>query len=282
MESKQAKVREKILNKYLENTQTSYRNLAKTVNEPETTVRRVIKRFLETKTVSRQPGSGRPSGASNPNLLNKVKGLFKRKPLTSERDAASLCSTSKTTVHRYKKLAGFRSYVAQKTAGRSEADEIIVRRRARKLYVNYLTKLEGCLVMDDETYVKTDFKQLPGKTFYVASGRNAIEKKYRQIATKKFARKYLVWQAICTCGKKSKPFITTGTINGQIYKDECLKKRLLPLIKDHINRTKKDRCSGPISLRHTTPRPPLNGTILTTSFTFHEILTLPTVRKYDL
>lgn len=59
-----------------------------------------------------------------------------------------------------------------------------VKRHLRKLYSDYLTKLDGCLIIEDETYVKTDLKQLPGKTYYVAKARNEIEKKYRLIATK--------------------------------------------------------------------------------------------------
>lgn len=43
----------------------------------------------------------------------------------------------------------------------------------------------------------------------------------------------MVWQAICTCGERSQSFITSGTINSQIYIEECLKKRLLPFINSH-------------------------------------------------
>lgn len=239
MSSNQEKVREKILNKFLENTKASKRSIAKAVNEPEATVRRVLNRYLETKSIVRRPGSGRPAGPSNPELLSKVKRLYQRKPLSSERDVADSCHTSKSTAHRYKAHLGLHSYIAQKASGRSETDENVVKKRARKLYNTFLTKLDGCVIMDDETYVKGDFKQLPGKTYYVAQAKNAIEKKYRQIAMKKFAKKYLVWQAICSCGKKSKSFITVGTINKDIYIKECLQKRLLPFIKEHISRTKK-------------------------------------------
>lgn len=132
-----------------------------------------------------------------------------------------------------------KSFIAQKAGGRSESDEVVVKKRARKLYTNLLTKNEGCIIMDDETYVKTDFCQLPGKTFFVAPAKNAIAKKYRRIAMKKFAKKYLVWQAICSCGKKSKSFITTGTVNRAIYIKECLEKRLKPFIMEHVVRTNK-------------------------------------------
>lgn len=50
----------------------------------------------------------------------------------------------------------------------------------------------------------------------------------------KFTKKYLIWHAICSCGKKSKPFITSGNINGQIYLQECLKKRLLPFLQSYL------------------------------------------------
>ena len=43
----------------------------------------------------------------------------------------------------------------------------------------------------------------------------------------------MIWQAICTCGKKSAPYFTFGTINANIYKEECLKKRLWPLLASH-------------------------------------------------
>lgn len=43
----------------------------------------------------------------------------------------------------------------------------------------------------------------------------------------------MVWQAICSGGRRSKSFVTSGTINSEVYIKECLKKRLLPLYKDH-------------------------------------------------
>ena len=39
--------------------------------------------------------------------------------------------------------------------------------------------------------------------------------------------------SICSCGLKSTIFYTTGTINAEIYRSECLQKRLLPLYNKH-------------------------------------------------
>ena len=62
------------------------------------------------------------------------------------------------------------------------------------------------------------------------------KKKFKYTKHDKFAKKALIWQAICSCGKKSAPYISQSTLSGQIYVKECLQKRLLPLIKSHNNR----------------------------------------------
>ena len=46
----------------------------------------------------------------------------------------------------------------------------------------------------------------------------------------------MIWQAICSCGKKSALCISQSTLSGLIYVKEYLQKRLLPLIKSHNNR----------------------------------------------
>ena len=43
----------------------------------------------------------------------------------------------------------------------------------------------------------------------------------------------LVWQAICTCGLRSSSFITTGSVNTEIYIKEGLQNRLLPFLRKH-------------------------------------------------
>ena len=69
--------------------------------------------------------------------------------------------------------------------------------------------------MDDETHIKADTKQIHGLEFL--SVRSAW--RFRKVPKEKdrqFAKKYLSWQAICECGRYSKPFVTTGTISEQI------------------------------------------------------------------
>ena len=117
-------------------------------------------------------------------------------------------------------------------ANRDYKQNTSAKQRSRKLYTNMCTKLD-CVVMDDETYVKADFKQLPGQEFYTASGKEKVSEIFKTIKLLKFPKKVPVWQAICTCGLKSGILISTGTINQEIYVQKCLKKRLLSFLKKH-------------------------------------------------
>ena len=87
--------------------------------------------------------------------------------------------------------------------------------------------------MYDEIYVKFDFLQIPGKIFYVAKKRGLVANKYTYFVQDKFAKKLMIWQAICGRGLKSEIFVATSTINSKYYIDECLEKKLLPLIQLH-------------------------------------------------
>ena len=122
-----------------------------------------------------------------------------------------------STVHRAEKRAGLLTYKKVVTTNRDDKQNTSAKARSRKLYTTMLTKFD-CVVQDDETYVRADFKQLPRQGFYTATGRGKVTDIFKHIKLSKFAKKYLVWQAICTCGLKSNRF---------------LQKRSLPFLKRH-------------------------------------------------
>lgn len=234
MESKEQQVREKILHKSVENPSMSHHDIAKSLGVPRSTVSSVLKRFRDRLTLDRKPGSGGKRNDNFKNQRNAVLRLIKQNPNLSIRDVAKKVKTSYSFVQKVKKAAGYRSFKVIKTPNRNEKQETSSRTRARKLYDKLLTKFD-CVVMDDETNVKADFKQLPGLEFYTALQRGKVDEHFKAKKLSKFSKKYMVWQAICSCGLKSKIFITTGTINQQVYVNECLQKRLLPFIQKHTS-----------------------------------------------
>ena len=78
--------------------------------------------------------------------------------------------------------------------------------------------------MDDETYVKMDFKTLKGPQYVTKLVDENFLLDETTVGIEKFVKKILVWQAICQCGLRSRKFLTIITIK-EIYTNECLKKR---------------------------------------------------------
>lgn len=232
MASKQEQLRQKILGAFTENPTASHRWIGKQLGIANTTVSRVIRTFKERHTIKRKDGSGKNRGIADPKKTSKVLNQFRRNPNISIRDAAKKAKVSAGFVQKTMKRSGLHSYKVRKAPNRTDKQNTVAKTRARKLYREWLTK-PFCIVMDDETYIKADTRQMPGQEHYVATSRLAAPESVRKKKLSKFAKKFLVWQAICGCGKMSQPFITSGTVNGQIYKDECLQKRLLPFLRSH-------------------------------------------------
>jgi transposase len=232
MSSKQEQQRQQILGAVVDNPGLSHREIAKLIGIHHSTVSRVIAVFRKTKTTERRAGSGRKSKTQYPEKARKVRQQFKRNPNLSTRDVAAKVDASKWFVQKTIKRAGLSVFKVRKAPNRTDKQNTVGKQRARKLYREWLTK-PGCLVMDDETYIKADTKQLPGLEYYIGKSRFEVPERFRKKKLDKFAKKFLLWQAICSCGQYSKPYVTTGTINGQIYREECLQKRLLPFLRSH-------------------------------------------------
>lgn len=232
MSNSELERRKKILTLKKENPHLSQNDISKKLQIAKSTVQNVLANYNNTFSIERKDGSGRKPGSGNKNQSAKVARTFKVKPNASVRDVADKLSIPKSTVHNIKKKLGLKTFKVKSVPDRDENKEKIAKQRARRLYEGYLTKNQ-CIVMDDETYVKADFRQLPGQEYYVSKFLGDVDRKYKERKITKFPKKYLVWQAICSCGLKSRVFVTTGTVNQQIYTQECLQKRLLPLLQQH-------------------------------------------------
>lgn len=233
MQSNEYEKRKLIVHKYVENPSRSGSSIAKELKLSKSTVNKVINRYKQSLSVDRKPGSGGKPGSRDKKLDLKVMKSLTNNPGLSIRDQGKKFGTSASNIVNIRLRNGHRSYRAIKKPNRTDKQELEAKKRARKLYDDVLTKFDGCILMDDETYVKMDSKQLPGQKFYSATARCNVPKQFKYVLQDKFPRKGMIWQAICSCGIKSRTFITSGTMNSQMYIDECLQKRVLPLIRKH-------------------------------------------------
>ena len=72
---------------------------------------------------------------------------------------------SATFVHSSKHRQGMKSFKVKTIPNRNDKQNVTAKTRARKLYREYLTMF-SCVIIDDETYVLNEFKQLPGMCLY--------------------------------------------------------------------------------------------------------------------
>lgn len=232
----QEEKRKNIVDIFLKNPSWSIALISKEAGAAKSTVQGVLQRYKITLSTSKSEGSGRKKGPLDPKHAKRVISTLKRNPELSNRDVAKKLGCSHYYVYKIKKENGLKSYKKMKVPDRTLLKNAVAKSRIRKLYDEHVRNV-ACIVLDDETYVKLDFKQLPGQEFYVAKNRGGVAKKYTTIQTAKFAKKMMIWQAICSCGLKSAYFVTDGTINTNVYIEECLKKRLLPFLKKHNKTT---------------------------------------------
>lgn len=230
--NKQSENRKKVLKIYIENPSWSHKNISKQAGVAKSTVTGILNRYKRTHTIDRKTGSGKKQGFVDKKKAKSILLSVENNPTQSLRDLAKKFKCSHSYVRKVLKSKGIKACHKIKIPKRSIDGEIKAIRRAKKLNV-LLNRQKYCIIEDDEKYCKKDSKQLPGQQyFYQMKGRNVL-RKFKYLQTEKFAPKFLVWQAICSCGLKSSPFITSKILNADLYIKECLQKRLLPMIEKH-------------------------------------------------
>lgn len=233
MKTQQEKNRKKILHNFIENPEASISSIAKCLKLARRTVSDVFNRYKESLSIKRKLVSGRKQRIKDKKLAVKIRTSLKANPGLSDRDWGKRYNTSASIVLQTRQKAGYKSNKAIKCPNRNDKQSKIAKSRARLLYNMVLPKFARCILMDEETCVKMDFKQIPGQKFYTETARCNVPSKFKIILHDKYAKKIMIWQAIYSCGKRSQPYLTTSTMKSENYMNECLQKRLLPFIRSH-------------------------------------------------
>lgn len=192
MSSKELKSRKIIL----ENPTWSYSLISRELKKPASTVRDVINRFKDEGSLEQKPGSGGNKMVCDKKLIARILRDVRKNPCQSVRDLVKKFGIPKIIIQRIKKNYKLKFFKSMRIPDRCEKQLLTARRRSRKLYYEKLVKMQGCLIMDDETYVKSDFRQMPGNQYYLSVIRGDVPNKFKVIKMSKFAKKYLIWQAI--------------------------------------------------------------------------------------
>lgn len=205
---------------------------------PKSTIYGVIARFEQRGDIIPKEKSGRPRSVSTTKVIRKIDRLITNDPNISSRDGAAKVGISKSTYSRVKvNDLGINAYRKEPAPKYSGDQKERAKTACRKIYRKRLLSEEPTiLIMDDETYVPMDRDQVPGPEYYHCKDKSTVSDENRFKPQAKFFKKFLVWQCIDELGNVSDPYVTTGTVNGEIYLKHCLKKRL----KDFIDKYHKN------------------------------------------
>ena len=100
--TKEEDVREKIMHKYLQNPNSSYNSIAKSLQIHPYTISRVIQRFSQTKSVKHKSCGGRKEGFKDIKLVKKLVISFKNNPSLSLKERAKIYGFSHCFVAKVK------------------------------------------------------------------------------------------------------------------------------------------------------------------------------------
>ena len=217
----------------MQNLDYTQKQIAKFSGISLATVERSIRNYKLNLPLQEKAGGKHPKGTVDKQLEKKALKLFERRRNDSVRDMARKLGTSTATIQRIKKRNGYQSLIKQNVAKKTPKQFNKGIDRAQNFERFLRGKKNSCMVMDDETYVKLDFAQMPGKQRYLKKRGTTLSESETTFGTEKFPQKRLIWQAICECGLKSSPYVATRTMDTDLYINECLKKRLLPFIAQH-------------------------------------------------
>ena len=189
-------------------------------NVPRSTIERHIKRFIENGSVEFKSIPGRPITVNTKSNGKRVIGALRRNPSKSVRALGLSLGILKSSVNRIKAKNLVKRFTKRKAPKYIKDQESRAEKGCRTLYKKLVPSGGNFMVVMDETYVPADPDQVHSKEFYsVIPG------------VKKFAEKFLVWQAIAQDGSVSRPYIKKGTMKSPEYLDKCVKPILIPFIK---------------------------------------------------
>lgn len=180
----------------------------------------------------RVKGSGRKAKKMTKTKIGHLKKMFDDRDGVSMSQAARKFDCSKSLInYTLKKKSTIKSWKKKTIPQRNEAQReritVCVDRLYRKLG-------KSSCVMDDESYFTLSHSTINGNHNFYSSHVSSAPASIKYRPKKKFEKKLLVWLCFSEKGMAKPYFVPSGlAVNQKIYLEECIKKRLLPFIKEH-------------------------------------------------
>lgn len=232
MASKQEVLRDRVVSFYLMHEEKGAIFTVKhfkAEGKSERTIYNIISTYKKRLTTKRATGSGKFYHKMSSQKVQQLYRCVNHSDKYNISSAARKFNVSRPTIRHWLKKRNIRRYKKKKCPKYTEVQKEMVRRQCAWLYKHYRNV---DFVLDDEKYftlshsINDSFMSSPTKSKTPES----VEFKAKQ----KYEPKILLWIAISNRGI-SRPLLRRSglAINQKVYENECLKKRLIPFLREY-------------------------------------------------
>ena len=232
--NKQESVRKRICqffekNKKLGNKATLQHFLAEGI--ARSTIYDAIKRVNDGIGPERRKGSGRPVKKMPPKQIKLLQRHFDHKDGKSQREAARKFQITQPYVCKLLKDLSIDCRAKITIPDRTEQQAKDAKTKCRIISEKYKNRV---WILDDESYFPLSHRTIAGNNKFYSSDVSQTPAEVKLSRKAKFEKKLLVWVAFSKNGLSEVFICPSGlAIDQHIYKDECLKRRLIPFIKKY-------------------------------------------------
>lgn len=192
------------------------------------TIYDAIQRVKNNVGAKRRPGQGRIARKMPNKKVKRLHTYFNHHHGRSQRKAARKFNISQQYVHTLLRKGGIKCRKKKTIPDRNEDQALAAPNKCRILINKYR---ERQWILDDESYFTLSQSSLAGNDVYYSSDPALTPAIVKYKKKKKFEPKILVWAAMSKKGISSLFICPSGqAINQDIYREECLQRRLIPFI----------------------------------------------------
>ena len=184
----------------------------------------------------RKPGSGRPAQKMNQNKVRALIRYLEGKVGVSQRKAAKKICVSQSYVAKIvREKSSIRYFRRQPVPAATEQQKEKQKQRCSELR-RHLFKPRGktLIIMDDESYFRLKGDQMGANRGYYTEDKENTNPNVKYRTVDKFPKKVMLWVAISEKGVSQPYFIQKNSLNGKIYREQCI-----PRLKKFINEKHK-------------------------------------------
>jgi hypothetical protein len=196
---------------------------------PKRTLNHWLSMLEQNKVLTRKKGSGPPTTIATANNIRKMKNFFNHRKGCSQKRVASKLKTTQQYVS--KMLLQRTNIRCLKRTVKPKMTALQVKLARPKCGRRFLKFCNVDFILDDESYFTLSNTTLAGNDRFYSDDIQKTPTDVKNKMKAKYESKLLVWVAVSPRGMSSVKFFKSGlAINQYIYRDECIRKRLIPFI----------------------------------------------------